>query len=67
MKKILVIILSLVCFSAYAKTVDWATFQKEVRNKYEWVDYISYSVYEEWNGDVEAYLKYLEENGQCGW
>jgi hypothetical protein len=66
MKKIFVIVLSLVCFSAYAETVDWATFQKEVKNKYEWVDYIGYSVYEEWNGDVEAYLKYLEENGQCG-
>jgi hypothetical protein len=54
------------CFSVSAKSVDWETFQIEVKNKYEWVDYVAYSVYVKWQGDVEAFLNYLEVNGQCG-
>jgi hypothetical protein len=67
MKKILsVIVLTMACFSVSAKSVDWETFQIEVKNKYEWVDYVAYSVYVKWQGDVEAFLNYLEVNGQCG-
>lgn len=67
MKKIItVIILVLTCFSVSAESVDWKTFQIEVKKKYEWVDYVAYSVYEKWQGDVKAFLNYLETNGQCG-
>lgn len=67
MKKIItVIILAMTCFSVTAESVDWETFQIEVKKKYEWADYVAYSVYEKWQGDVKAFVNYLETNGQCG-
>lgn len=65
MKKIVFCLIMALGFSAFAKTVDYETFCIRVKQKYSGVEYISYEVYENFNGDVDTFLKYLENNPQC--
>lgn len=65
MKKLLMVMLLVCSASAFAKTVSWEKFQQRVFEVYPWVDYIDYSVYEKWEGDVDAFLNYLYKNGCC--
>ena len=64
MKKIFVLLgLALAGLVASAREVDWETFQKIVYDKYG--QEVHYCKYEEFNGDIDAYLNWLYYNGQC--
>ena len=64
MKRIFVLLgLALAGLVVSAKVVDWETFQKIVYDKYGQEVY--YCKYEEFNGDIDAYLNWLYYNGQC--
>lgn len=61
MKKVLITI-GLLFAATFAFADTWAEFEQKVLAAYPWVDYVSYSVYEEWHGDTEAFLQHLYEN-----
>lgn len=61
MKKFLIII-GLLFVSTFAFADTWAEFEAKVLAKFPWVEYVSYEVYEQWNGDTDAFLEYLYYN-----
>lgn len=61
MKKILVVI-GLLFAATFAFADTWLEFEQKVLATYPWAEYVSYEVYEQWNGDTEAFLKFLYEN-----
>ena len=64
-KAILGVIFMVSAFTGFAKSVDWETFQKVVMDKYPECGFVSYEYYSEYEGDVDAYLSWLENCGQC--
>lgn len=63
MKKFLIVLLSLVSVSVFAEQLDFERFSMKVLKEFPQIDYVSYNVWENWNGDAEAFIKYYKENG----
>lgn len=62
MKKVLIILMLLCAASVFADNYDEFAFK--IMNAFN-IDYVSQEVWEEWQGDSEAFIKYYTENGQC--
>lgn len=65
MKKILMVIFSVLTFSLYAEQLDFDQFQEKVLEAFPQVEYVSCDVWKEWKGNADAFIKFYEENGQC--
>lgn len=49
----------------FAEPKDYETFCIDLMTHYEGVEFVSYEVYKQWNGDSAAFIKYYDENGRC--
>lgn len=69
MKKIAFLAAALVALVAvnelHAETKDYETFCTDLMMNFEGVEFVSYDVYKQWNGDSDAFIKFYTENGQC--
>lgn len=49
----------------YAETKDYETFCTDLMMHFDGVEFVSYDVYKQWNGDSDAFIKFYSESGQC--
>lgn len=65
MKKILIVIFSVLIFPLYADQLDFDQFQEKILNAFPQAEHVSCDIWKEWKGNADAFIKYYKENGQC--